>query len=132
MIVKKYKDIYQEVANKLDLPYSTIFLIGEFIYGKLSESMTNMEYREIYMYKLGSFRFRIKKSLEYIRKYRNMKQRMLKMGKSLESAEKGESTVNNKVERMNKLLAEYDMIVDEKKKHKQKREQYDASRNIQQ
>lgn len=131
MIIKKHKDIYKEASKTLELSEDLVSLLGEFVYKELCDSLTNLEYREVYVYKLGSFRFRRKKSLDYIRKSRNMKDRMLKMGHALETAEKGQHTVDTKVTRMNKLNEEWSFVMEEKQEYKKRKEQYYVDRDIQ-
>ena len=58
MIIKNHKEIYKNVAEKLELPYDIIELIGNFTWSELGKSLENFEHRQTYIYKLGSFRFR--------------------------------------------------------------------------
>ena len=129
MIQKGSKDVYTNVANKLELPYDDVSLIGNFIWNELAKKLENFEHREIYMIKLGNFRFRKKKSNEWIHFIR----------KCFEPGQNNYLTQNNKtiedyqpkIDAMEKLIKEWDMIKEEKEKYKLKKEKYYADRDIQ-
>lgn len=131
MIVKGYKDIYKGVSERLDIPYEMVELIGNFTWNKLAESIDDFRHRETYLFGLGSFRFRKKKSIHYINRMKYVKEKMLKMGRPLEHAEKAEQRVNDKIAKMKRLNKEWDEIAQARKDFKIKRVEYDANRNIQ-
>lgn len=131
MIVKNYKDVYKNVAERLELNGDLIALIGNFTYEEFGKMLDNFEYRENYMLGLGVFRFRKKRSLEYISKVENIKEQMLKMGRPIEHAELAEQRLKPKIEKMMKLVKDWDELMEEKEKFKIRKQQYYADRNIQ-
>jgi hypothetical protein len=131
MIVKGYKDIYKGVSEKLDVPYDIVELIGNFTWRKLGESLDDFKHRETYMLGLGVFKFRKKRSLQYIKKIKNVKELLLGLGKSLEIAEAAQQRMDEKSAKMMRLNNEWDEIIQAKKEFRIKRQQYDANRNIQ-
>jgi hypothetical protein len=131
MILKTHKDAYKNVASKLELNEDLITLIGNFIYEEFGKSLDNFEHRENYMLGLGVFRFRKKRSLEYIGKVENIKEQMLKMGRPLEYAEIAEQRTKPKIEKMMKLVKDWDELMAEKEKFKIRKQKYYADRDIQ-
>lgn len=131
MKLRTHKDVYANVADNLNLEVDLVTLVGNFIWEDLANKLENFEHREIYVYKLGSFRFRRKKSLEYIEKVKNIRIKLTQMGRPPEQIDKAEITVANKINKMKPLLEAWDKLFADKQEFKIRKEKYYADRNIQ-
>lgn len=131
MILKTHKDAYKNVASKLELNEDLITLIGNFIYEEFGKTLDNFEHRENYMLGLGVFRFRKKKSLEYMKKVENIKEKMLQMGRPIEQGEKAEERLKPKIEKMMKLVEDWDELMAEKERFKIRKQKYYVDRDFQ-
>lgn len=131
MILRSHKDVYKEVAITMDKDLDLITLVGDFTWADLTDRMIEFKTREMYMYGLGTFRFRRKRSLSYIDKTKDIKLRLTQMGKSEEIAQEGENRVKEKIEKMMPRLKEWDELDIVYDAVQERRRIYDAERNIQ-
>lgn len=67
MIIKNYKQIFNNVAEELNVDKSLVEKVVEFTWNDLNNSISNFKKREVYVYKLGTFRFRKARAERYIR-----------------------------------------------------------------
>lgn len=129
IILRDYKYIYSKVADKTNEDIKLIKSIGDYIFEELNRRVTNFENREIYVYRLGVFTFRKVKS-------EKIYTRLLVIRKAMESLEDEErkrksiETLDIRIEKVKKLLEEWDRINEEKRAFKKKRDE-SISRSIQ-
>jgi hypothetical protein len=131
MIIKNHKEVYKNVAERLELPYDIIELIGNFTFTELANSLDNFEHRQTYVHRLGTFRFRRKRSLEYLEKVKNIKEKMIKMGRPIEQAEVAEERLKEKIAKMNGLIESWTDWYNEREEFRERKKQYYANRDIQ-
>lgn len=131
MILRSHKDVYKEVAITMDKDPELIKLVGDFTWADLTDRMIEFKTREMYMYGLGCFRFRRKRALKYIERSKDIKLRLIQMGRSEEVAQEGEDRVKEKIEKMTPRLKEWDELDIIYDAVQERRRIYDAERNIQ-
>src|ERR1700743_3575241 len=131
MILKTSKDTYKNVAEKLELSVDLVSLIGDFVWGELGKHLENFDHREIYFKSFGNIRFRKKKSLEYVKRVKDIDIRMRQMKRPEEYIQTAVERVGKKVEGMQRLIKEWDNFMLEKEKFKEMKKQYYVERNIQ-
>lgn len=130
MIIKNHKDVYKIVAENLNLDYETIRLIGDCAYEELGKKMDAFENRENYMFGLGCFRFRKKRSLQYIEKSKKTRFLLKNINKSEEQIVVAEEKVKEKIRKLQILIDEWDVLANARREFKQRKLEY-VNRNLQ-
>lgn len=130
MIIRNHRDVYKKVADKLDIDYETIKLIGDFTWGDLHSRIEEFQNREIYVYGLGSFKFRKKKTDEYIARAPKLRETLSRFKKSEEVIQAAEQRMKERLEKIKPLMDEWNKLIEEKEKFKSVRQEYD-NRNLQ-
>lgn len=123
LILKKDKDIYEDVAKDLSLPVELVQSIGSHAWKKLKNEFNNLDYHEIYMLGLGSFRMRrlqMEKDIKYLTKSLDN----LEMSRYIETKEQLEqikSLIEIKIGKLKQRIEDLKSITEEKKEFKIKR-----------
>lgn len=120
LIIKKDKDIYQDVAKDLNLPVELVQSVGSHAWKKLKSEFNNLDYHEIYMLGLGSFRMRrlqIQRNIYYLTKsLENLE--MSKYIETKEQLEEKRKQIVSKIEKLSRRLEDLMRITEEKKEFK--------------
>lgn len=120
LIIKKDKDIYQDVAKDLSLPVELVQSMGSHAWKKLKSEFNNLDYHEIYMLGLGSFRMRkkqIEKSIEWLTKsLENLE--MVRYIETKEQLEEKRLEITIKIKKLSDRLEDLNRIREEKKQFK--------------
>jgi len=128
MIYKTHKDVYRSTAGKMNLDEDIVKTIGDFYWSDISNLIRNFSHREIYINKLGIFRFRKLASINYIKRIPKIEPLLRGGNRSEEVIQLALERASFRKERMEILIKEWDEIVLEYKKHKEDR---NAKRDIQ-
>jgi hypothetical protein len=128
MICKTHKDIYNSVSGKMNIDENIVKSIGDFYYKDISERISDFKNREIYINKLGVFRFRKAASLRWMKGVLTVEKTMKAKNRTEESIKETLEKVESKKVKMQVLVDEWNEIIAEYKKHKEQRR---ANRDIQ-
>lgn len=128
MIYKTHKDVYKTISEKLNIDYNIIKSVGDFYWEDISDRISEFKNREIYINRLGVFRFRKLESTKYISYIDKIESFMRRLNRSEESIQKAIEDANEKKRKMEVLIEEWIEIVNESRKYKEAR---NANRNIQ-
>lgn len=125
MIINNHKYIYKTVAEKYKLNQELVEKIGSFTWNDLNRRISNFENREIYVLKLGTWKFRKIKSERYIKdskRYITTLDTRKGMWDGIPFSEETKVQIVNKIEekiaKMNILLKEWEDIIEERKQFK--------------
>jgi len=124
MIYKNHKDVYLTVSARYDLDFDLVRLIGDFYWADISNNIEKFKHRELYVNKLGSFRFRKKESLDYLSKADRIELMMRSNNRSEEAIEETLTNLMYMKERMEILSQEWEDIRLEYHKYKEKKYAY--------
>lgn len=124
MIIKNHKETYKIVGEKLEVDYEIVRSIGDFIYDDLGKRIEDFKHREIYVYCLGAFRFRRKKTEEYIDRVNHIRETMIKLKRPIEQINLAEVRIKEKVSKMKLLIDEWDKLMEAKSKFKIRKKEY--------
>ncbi len=119
MILPNHKDIYKQVSEKYNIDLNLVEKVGSFTWNDLNDRISNFKNREIYMYKLGVWKFRKVKGESYLNNLRK-EILMIRNAKKLSEEEK-DKLINKVVEKINKisvLINEWNNIIEERKQFK--------------
>lgn len=119
MILPNHKDIYKNVAEKYNLDLKLVEAIGSYTWSDLNDRIANFKNREIYVYKLGVWKFRKVKGEEYLKALR--KEIMtIRKNESLSDKDKEVRTnkIVNKIRKIEVLVEEWNKIIEERKNFK--------------
>jgi len=129
MIIPNHKDIYKAVAEKYDLDLELVEKIGSFTWGDLNERISDFKNREIYMYKLGVWKFRKLKGQKYVDHLRKEISSIRKNPDLLDKdKERLIARITDKITKLVKLLREWEEIIEQRNQFKN--EQNQDIRNI--
>lgn len=129
MIVKNHKDIYKTTAELLGLDVELVSLVGNYTWEELGNMITNFTDREIYVLKLGSFRFRKAKAQRYMENVDKMMEKLKLRNMPEESKVEMFRLIRMKKEKMQFLIKEWDDIAEDRRRFK--REVNESKGNIQ-
>lgn len=121
MIITGPKVIYNKVAERLNIKYSLVEKVGNHVFEDVNKRIATFEDRELYIYKLGMFRFRKIKSERFISRLDGLEDRLRASGVSEENIEKALNSAFEKKDKMLVLLEQWDKILEEKMEFKIKR-----------
>lgn len=124
MIYKTHKDAYLTVSERYGIDLELVSTIGDFYWLDVTNRIENFTNREIYVNKLGVFRFRKKASLRYIENIGRIKPLMQSRNRSEESIEAAMEKAHEKKRRMEPLIKEWDFIVEKYHEYKEKKYAY--------
>lgn len=127
MIYKTHKDIYNSVSGNMNIDEEIIKAAGDFYYSDVVSRVTNFDNREIYLNKLGIFRFRKAASIRWMKVVSGVEKTMRGNNRSEESIKETLTKIEEKRNKMQILVDEWDRIMAEYRKHKEDRR---ASRDI--
>lgn len=71
MIINNHKYIYKQVSEKYGIDPQLVEKVGSFTWQDLNRRISNFENREIYVLKLGTWKFRKRKSENWLRSLSN-------------------------------------------------------------
>jgi hypothetical protein len=129
MIIPNHKDIYKTVSEKYGLDLELVEKIGSFTWSDLNDRISEFKNREIYMYKLGVWKFRKVKGEEHLN---YLRKEIAKVRKNTNYTDKEKERLINKiVEKIGKiaiLLNEWDDIIEKRKQFKDEQTQRDISK----
>lgn len=129
MIIPNHKDIYKAVAEKYNLDIELVEKVGSFTWSDLNDRISEFKNREIYMYKLGVWKFRKVKGQDYVN---NLRKELTEIRKNSRLSEKEKEKLINKttdkITKLVKLLNEWEEIIEQKEQFKN--EQNKNIRNI--
>lgn len=129
MIIPNHKDIYKAVAEKYNLDLELVEKIGSFTWTDLNERIADFKNREIYMYKLGVWKFRKVKGQEYLN---YLRKEITKIRKNSKYSEKEKDRLINKItDKIGKiviLLKEWETIIEERDQFKNEQNNRDISK----
>lgn len=129
MIIPNHKDIYKAVAEKYNLDLELVEKVGSFTWSDLNDRISEFKNREIYMYKLGVWKFRKVKGQDYVNNLRKELTQIRKNSKlSEKEKEKLINKITDKITKLVKLLNEWEEIIEQKEQFKN--EQNKNIRNI--
>lgn len=128
MICKTHKDVYKTVAGKLNLDDDIIKSIGDFYWSDVSSRVENFSNRELYINKLGVFRFRKLASLKYLENIKRVEPMMRNLNRSEETIQITLVALEEKKKKIEVLIKDWEFVIGEYKKHKEIRNDY---RNLQ-
>lgn len=124
MIIKNHKETYRIVGEKLEIDYEIVRSIGDFIYDDLGKRIEDFKHREIYVYCLGAFRFRRKKTEEYIERALKAREFMTRVKRPEEQIQLAERRIEEKIIKMRILISEWDQLMEAKTKFKIRKKEY--------
>lgn len=129
MIIPNHKDIYKAVAEKYNLDLELVEKIGSFTWADLNERIADFKNREIYMYKLGVWKFRKVKGQEYVD---HLRKEITKIRKNPKYSEKEKdrliSKITDKIGKIVILLKEWETIIEERQQFKDEQNNRDISK----
>lgn len=128
MIYKTHKDIYQTVAARYGIDLDAVTLIGDFYWADISDRIKNFTNREIYVNKLGIFRFRKAASLRFMERIDLVENMMRGKNRSEESIQDYRERAAEKKRRMEILNEEWKFVME---KYYECKERKNAYRNLQ-
>lgn len=128
MIYKNHKDIYNSVSGKLNIDFEVIRSIGDCFWNDVTSRIDNLENREMYLNKLGIFRFRKLASVRYIENSAKSERLLRALGRSEEIITEALTKIKIRTDRMEVLIKEWEDVVNEQRKYKEKKYAY---RNLQ-
>lgn len=124
MIYKTHKDVYETVSGRLNLDYEIIRSIGDFYWGDVARRFESLENREMYLSKLGIFRFRKLASVKYIQNSAKSEMLLRSLGRSEEIISEALRKIKERTDRMEILIKEWQDITEQQKKYKEKKYAY--------
>lgn len=121
MIITGPRVIYSRVAKKLEVKPELVERIGNHIYEDLNKRVANFEDRELYMYKLGTFRFRKLRSERFLDKMERQEEALRESGLDTDEIQNTLGDLVEKKEKVIILLDQWNKIIEEKYEFKTKR-----------
>ena len=129
MIIPNHKTIYENVGKKMDIDPSIVEAVGQFTWGDLNERISTFANREIYMLKLGTFKFRKVKGENCLKGLK--KSIAIVNNNPTYTEEEREMYIGNILRKINgieKLVEEWNQIIKERKEFKDEQSRRDIQK----
>lgn len=133
MISKSPKDLYKTVSKNLaskdiELSEEVCKKFTLFVFGKIENMISSLEHMEIYVPKLGFWKFRkVKGIYEHSRRSNRNIEALLK-GRPQELIQQARETYETRLGKIQALIERHDQFIEERKKFKEDKHGYRANK----